>query len=269
MNPHLIGSCISGFGQTGPEAQRACYDLVAQGMSGLMSVTGYPGLPPVKAGIDIADISAGMFAAIGLLASLFDRTRTKKGLRVGVSLLDSLVAMMLVAIGKYSHEGTPPGPTGSRHTLVAPFDAFPTKDRPITIAVANDTLFEKFCKAIDLEPLIRDKRFETNVARVKHMDALTELIQKALKTKTAAEWLEILMKNGVPAGPIHTMEEVFKESQLAYRNMIAKFDDGSMPHFRFPGNPIKFSAHKDESEFPPGPKLNQHREQILKWLQHG
>jgi CoA:oxalate CoA-transferase len=124
INPELIGACISGFGQTGPEAQRACYDLVAQGMSGLMSVTGHVGGPPVKAGIDIADISSGVFAAVGILASLFDRTRTQNGLRVGVSLLDSLAAMMIVAIGKYSAEGEIPQATGSRHTLVAPFDVF-------------------------------------------------------------------------------------------------------------------------------------------------
>jgi CoA:oxalate CoA-transferase len=176
---------------------------------------------------------------------------------------------MIVAIGKYSTEGTVPEPTGSQHTLVAPFDAFQTKDRPITIAVANDRLFELFCKAVGLEQLVKDKRFETNVDRVQNVVELTELISKALKHKTGEEWIEILLKHGVPAGPIHNMDEVFKEPQLAYRNMIAKFEDGYMPHFRFPGNPIKFSAYKDKSEFPRGPKLNEHREQILKWLYHG
>lgn len=269
LNPKLVGGCISGFGQTGPESQRACYDIVAQGITGLMTITGFPGQPPVKAGIDIGDISAGMFAAIGILAALFERNQKGKGQRIGISLLDSITAMMLVPMGTYSAEQKIPTSTGNSHTLVAPFDAYPTKDLPITVAVANDHLFERFCNAIGHEELIKDDRFKTNIDRMDNVAELTEIIKKALKQKTSKEWIELFLKNGVPAGPIHKMDMVCKEPQLLSRNMIAKFQGEYMPGFCFPGNPIKSSAHKDTNEYPPGPKLNQHREEILKWLQHG
>lgn len=266
LNPRLIVARISGFGKTGPDALRACYDLVAQGMSGLMSMTGEPQGKPVKAGIELADVGGGIFAAIGICAALFDRTRTGKGSYLGTSLLDCLVSLMFSAFSRYSVRGEIPEPTGTRHPFVAPFDVFYTQDKPITICVANDRLFETFCKALGKPELSKDSRFNNNTNRYSHVEELEALINDILKAKPAAEWLDIFEKQGIPAGPINKLNEVFEEPQLQYRKMIAHFSDNYMPQERFPGNPIKFSNHPDTDEFPRGPKLNEHAAEILTWL---
>ncbi len=266
LNSQLIIGRISGFGKSGPEAMRACYDLVAQGISGLISMTGEEDGHMVKAGIELGDISAGVYAALGICAALFDRTRTKQGMAVGTALIDSLVSFMPSAFSRYSIEGIVPKPIGSRHSLITPFNVYITKDKPIVICAANNHLFEKLCIALGKPELFKDPRFINNPKRVEHTNELEDIMTSILKTKTVSEWLTIFNEINVPAGPINTMADVFQEPQILYRNMVAHYRDGFMPEARFPGNPIKFSNYSDTDEYPRGPRLDEHREEILKWL---
>jgi CoA:oxalate CoA-transferase len=262
--PSLIYAATSGFGQTGPYAGWAAYDLIAQAMGGVMSLTGHPGNPPTRVGTSIGDLAAGLFTAVGVNAALVHRLRTGEGTMVDVAMLDSQVAITENAIVRHFASGVVPGPVGARHPAITPFDAFPTKDRPIVIAVADDSAYRRLCLTLGREDLAEDARFRDNDLRTRNQEALRAEIIAALAAHTGDEWLEILRAAGLPCGPINTIADVVADPQVQARNMVVEVDDpvaGRVPAF---GCPIKLSAFEDPRERPPPPALDADRERILR-----
>jgi CoA:oxalate CoA-transferase len=261
--PRLIAASTSGFGQTGPYAERPAYDVVAQAMGGVMSITGQPGGKPTRVGTSIGDIAGGLFTAIGIQAALVDRQRSETGQRVDVSLLDSQVAILENAIARYSVTGEVPGPIGSRHPSIAPFDAYATQDGFVVIAAGNDELFAKLCEAIGAPEWVDDERFRTNEQRNQNADALKALIETALAKRTAAEWLEVLQRERLPCGPLNDIAQLIADPQIISRNMVVSTDTESGRVLQMAGNPIKLSAHEDPATREAAPALDGDRQRIL------
>jgi CoA:oxalate CoA-transferase len=261
-HPGLIYAATSGFGHTGPYAEYAAFDLVAQAMGGVMSLTGHPGAPPTRVGTSIGDIAAGLYTAIGVNAALVHRARTGEGLKVDVAMLDCQVAIGENAIARH-FAGETPGPLGARHPAIAPFDAFPTRDRPVIIAVGDDAGFRRLCAALDRPALADDPRFTSNAVRLQHHEALKEALSKRLAARPAGEWVAILRAAGLPCGPINTVAEVVADPQVAARNMIVEVDDPTAGRVSLFGCPIKLSAFADPHERPTAPDLDADRARIL------
>jgi CoA:oxalate CoA-transferase len=263
--PQLIYAATSGFGHSGPYSSYAAFDLIAQAMGGLMSLTGHPGSPPTRAGSSVGDMAAGLFTAIGINAALFHRTKTGKGMKIDVAMLDCQVAITENAIVRH-FAGDRPGPIGARHPSAAPFDAFPTKDRYIVIAVGDDACYRRLCTAIGREDLATNPLFVTNGLRVKHQQALKDELSATLAERTGAEWLTILRAAGLPCGPINTVEDVVNDPQVAARNMIIEVDDPTAGRVKLFGCPIKMSAFEDPHVRPSAPALDGDRRRILEEL---
>jgi CoA:oxalate CoA-transferase len=262
--PHLVHAAASGFGHSGPLSRKAAYDMVVQGMGGIMSITGAPGGDAVRVGTSIGDITAGLFTVIGILSALHDRSVTGKGQFVDVAMLDGQVAILENAITRFAATGQSPGPLGTRHPSIAPFASFRCADAAIVIAAGNDGLFLDLAGAIGLDA--RDARFITNEARCQNIEALTEAIEARLKTKPAAEWLAIIDAAGVPCGPINDIAAVAAHPQVKARNMIIQTHLPDGTPLIAAGNPIKLSGHPDPATRPPAPSLDGDRDAILKAL---
>ncbi len=241
-HPRLIVAATSGFGQTGPFSERPAYDLIAQAMGGLMSLTGEPGGSPTRVGTSIGDIAAGLFTAVGVLTALHDRARTGEGRLVDVAMLDSQVALLENAIARYETTGEVPGPIGSRHPSISPFRAFETADHPIVIAAGNDALFEKLCACIGRPELARDPDFATNTGRTDHEPRLRTAIESVLVTAPSADWLARLEEAEVPCGPIQDVEQVLTHPQVNARGMVAEATTPGGSTLRVAGQPIKISG---------------------------
>jgi CoA:oxalate CoA-transferase len=261
--PKLIYASASGFGQTGPLKELPAYDMVVQGMGGLMSVTGQPDSEPTRVGTSIGDITAGLFTAIGINAALYDRQKTGKGMYIDVAMLDCQIAILENAIARYLSKGEIPKPMGSRHPSISPFEAFKTKDSYIIIAAGNDKLFEGMCKVFDLE-LYNDQKFKTNADRNKNIEELKKILEDKLKDKTTAEWCEVLEAKRIPCGPINNIKEAVESPQTKARNMIVSAMHNKIGEFKMAGNPIKMSSYEDKNTRGEIPDLDQHREKILK-----
>ena len=262
--PRLIYASASGFGQTGPLKELPAYDMVVQGMGGLMSVTGQPNSEPTRVGTSIGDITAGLFTAIGINAALFDREKTGKGMYIDVAMLDCQIAILENAIARYLSKNEIPKPLGSRHPSIAPFEAFKTKDSYIIIAAGNDKLFENLCKALNLDDLITDNKFKSNSSRSQNMDNLKKILEDKLVNKTTSEWVKLLESLKIPCGPIYNIKEAVENPQIEARNMIVKAYHKVIGDFKLAGNPIKMSEYKDENIRGDIPDLDEHREKILK-----
>ena len=262
--PRLIYASASGFGQTGPLKELPAYDMVVQGMGGLMSVTGQPNSEPTRVGTSIGDITAGLFTAIGINAALFDREKTGKGMYIDVSMLDCQIAILENAIARYLSKNEIPKPMGSRHPSIAPFEAFKTRDSYIIIAAGNDKLFENLCKALKLDDLITDDKYKSNSSRSEHMDNLKKTLEYKLVSKTTSEWIKLLESLKIPCGPIFNIKEAVENPQIKARNMIVKAYHKVVGDFKLAGNPIKMSSYKDENIRGDIPDLDEHREKILK-----
>lgn len=262
--PKLIYAAVSGFGQTGPYASRPAYDMVVQGMGGIISVTGQPDAPPTRVGSSVGDITAGLFATIGVCAALKEREQSGVGRMIDVGMLDCQVAILENAIARYITTGDVPGPLGARHPTITPFDAFATGDGHMIIAAGNDSLFQKLCGAIDRPELVSDERFNTNPTRTTHVDELKRELESTLKARTSSEWLPMLEDAGVPCGPINNVQEVVKDPHVLARNMIV--DVTGVDGFKVAGNPIKFSGISDPTERGTVPALDSGRAKILKEL---
>ncbi|MFN8757901.1 MAG: CaiB/BaiF CoA transferase family protein [Tagaea sp.] len=262
--PKLIYAAASGFGHSGPYSKRAAYDMVVQGMGGLMSVTGHPGGPPTRVGTSIGDITAGLFTAIGISSALFDRTRTGTGVKIDVAMLDCQIAILENAIARYFSTGQVPGPLGARHPSITPFEAFKARDGHLIVAAGNDALFAKLCEALGRADLARNPLFVTNATRTDHAAALRDEIEQALADKTVAEWLDILDRAGVPSGPINDVKQALEDPQIAARNMVVAIDDKDVGTLRMAGNPIKSSGYADPTTRGPVPDLDGDRARILK-----
>ena len=219
-NPRLIYASISGFGQEGPYRDRPGYDQIVQGMSGLMSLTGTEETGPLRIGIPIGDLLAGYFAALGILAALIERERSGRGQRIETSLLEALVGSLSFQAGRYLNTGEVPPPVGNHHPLTAPMGVYRVKDGHINLAVGNDDMWGRLCRALGLAELADDPRFAKAAARLRHRAAMDEILLAALAKKTAAEWVELLNAAGVASGPIYTVDEVFGDPQVAQAGLV-------------------------------------------------
>ena len=262
--PKLIYASASGFGQTGPLKELPAYDMVVQGMGGLMSVTGQPNSEPTRVGTSIGDITAGLFTAIGINAALYDRQKTGKGMYIDVSMLDCQIAILENAIARYLSKNEIPKPMGSRHPSIAPFEAFKTKDSYIIIAAGNDKLFENLCNALDLKDLIMDEKYKSNSLRSENMNELKKILEQKLINKTTNEWVKNLESLKIPCGPIFNIKEAVENPQVEARNMIVKAYHKVIGDFKLAGNPIKMSTYEDEKTRGDIPDLDEHREKIMK-----
>ena len=259
----LIYASASGFGQTGPLKGLPAYDMVVQGMGGLMSVTGQPDSEPTRVGTSIGDITAGLFTAIAINAALYDRQKTGKGMYIDVAMLDCQIAILENAVARYLTKGEIPKPMGSRHPSIAPFEAFSTKDSYIVIAAGNDKLFEGMCKVLNIN-LHNNEKFKTNANRNKNIEELKIILEDELKKKTTTEWCKMFEENKIPCGPINNIKEVVESPQTKARNMIVSAIHNKIGEFKMPGNPIKMSSYDDPDTRGEIPDLDQHREKILK-----
>jgi CoA:oxalate CoA-transferase len=262
--PKLIYASASGFGQTGPLKELPAYDMVVQGMGGLMSVTGQPNSEPTRVGTSIGDITAALFTTIGINAALYDRQKTGKGMFVDVSMLDCQIAILENAIARYLSKNEIPKPMGSRHPSIAPFEAFKTKDNYVIIAAGNDKLFEKLCSVLKLDKVHTNSKFNTNSSRAQNMDELKKIIEEKLSIKNTSLWVQEMEKEKIPCGPIFNIKEAVENPQIESRNMIVKAYHKVIGDFKLAGNPIKMSTYKDEKTRGDIPDLDEHREKILK-----
>jgi len=267
INPKIILCEISGYGRTGPYADKGGFDLIAQGMSGLMSITGESkGKPPMKVGAPVTDITAGILAATGVLAALVSRANTGVGQRVDTSLYEAGIVHTYWQSAIASATGVAPGPLGSAHPLTAPYQAFQTKDKWITVGASNQNTWLKLIDALGVKQLQENEKFNSNANRMKNLTELTEILKKELVKKTAEEWLKLFDEKGLPCGPINTVTEMFEDPQTIERKMIVDVKNTKAGSFKAIGMPIKFSETKVE-DTKESPTFGQHTKQIL--LDHG
>lgn len=262
-HPRLIYAAVSGFGRTGPYAPRPAYDMVVQGMGGVMSITGEAGGPPTRVGVSIGDITAGLFLVAGINAALYHRARTGEGLLVDVGMLDCQVAILENAIARYTALGEVPGPIGARHPSITPFAALATRDGEVVVAAGNDKLFASLCEVVDRPDLAADPRFGSNADRCAHVEALHAELERALAARTTAEWLVRLEAAGIPCGPLNDVAAVVQDPHVQARHMIVPVDDEAVGPLRAAGNPVKYSAFPDLTVRPPAPALDEHRDSLL------
>ena len=266
INPALVYASISGFGGTGPYRNRGGFDLVAQGMSGLMSVTGFPGSPPAKVGVPITDIGAGSFTAFGILAAYIHAQRTGQGQQVDGSLMEAGIAYTIWESSEYFATGEIPGPLGSAHRVNAPYQALRTSDGYINIGAASQPTWEQFCRAIGQDALIEDPRYlEPNDRKAREAE-LAEMLEDILAEHTTDYWMEQLESAGVVAGPIYDMAQVYADEQVLARDMKVTLQDDELGELQNIGVPVKLSATPGRIRHR-GPALGQHSREVL--LEHG
>ncbi len=266
INPALVYASISGFGGTGPYRNRGGFDLVAQGMSGLMSITGFPDSPPAKVGVPITDIGAGSFTAFGILAAYIHAQRTGQGQQVDGSLMEAGIAYTIWESSEYFATGEIPGPLGSAHRVNAPYQALRTSDGYINIGAASQPTWEQFCRAIGQEALIEDPRYLEPNDRKAREGELAELLEGILAEHTTDYWMEQLESAGVVAGPIYDMAQVYADEQVLARSMKVTLPDDELGDLQNIGVPVKLSATPGRIRHR-GPALGQHTREVL--LEHG
>ncbi len=262
--PGVVYVHISGFGQTGPYAPRAGYDMLAQGMSGIMSLTGPVDGDPAKVGVGISDVMCGMYATTALLAALHHKNKTGQGQLVDLALLDTSVAWLINEGVGYLTWGRTPVRRGNAHSNIVPYDVYPTADGYVILAIGNDGQFRKFCQFAGLPDAASDPRFLTNDLRVRNRDAVTPMMRQATVAKTTAEWVDGLAPLGVPCAPVNTVPQAFEDPQIQHRGMAIEMDhpiaDGGK--CRLIGNPIKMSETPVSYRRPP-PMIGQHTDEVL------
>ena len=261
-NPCIIYCTVSGFGTTGPYKNKAGFDLVAQGMSGLMSITGFSDSPPAKVGVPIADLNAGMFSANAILSAYIYRLKTGKGQHVDASLLDSGIAYTLYESASYFATGEVARPVGSAHRMIAPYQAFATSDGYINIGAANQSNWERMCRAIGREDLLEHPRFSSNAERMIHIEELTPIMEETFITQTKDYWAELLEKAGVPCGPIYDMAQVYSDPHVQARDMAVELEHPIAGKIRNIGVPVKLSETPGSIRMP-APALGQHTDEVL------
>ena len=265
LNPRLVYCAISGYGRTGPYADKGGFDLIAQGFAGLMSITGEPGGPPAKSGTPVADINAGIFAALGIVSALLARTRTGRGQMVETSLLEAGVQQTYWQAAIYFATGVNPGPSGSAHILTAPYQAFPTADGWINLGGANQSNWERIVKAIGMPELAADPRFATNTDRMRNLAALTPLLGDALRKKPSAHWIAEFEAAGVPVGPVNRIGDMLADPQVKARDMVVETEHPKAGRVKGIGHPIKFTDTPGGSKRP-APLLGEHTREVLSGL---
>jgi CoA:oxalate CoA-transferase len=263
--PRLVLTSVSGFGQTGPYSKRPAYDMVVQAMGGIMSLTGQPGGPPTRVGVSIGDLAAGLYAAIGTQAALLQRSRTLQGDRVDIAMLDCQVALLENAIARLQVDGKAPGPIGSRHPSITPFDVFQAADSLFVIAAGNNILFQRLCTVLEIPALINDARFLTNELRCLHQAVLKSLLEERLASKSSAFWQDLLQANNIPTGSYNDLAAVMKDPQVYAREMLVEVQAPGGGLLKVAGNPVRVGAHRTPLLHQP-PRLDQDRVAILESL---
>ena len=265
LNPRLVYCSVSGFGQTGPRADKPAYDQVVQGMGGAMSLTGPAAGPPTKFGIPIGDIAAGMFAAYAVASALYARERTDRGQWIDTSMLGGQVALLTFQAARYFATGTAPGLAGNRHPSIAPYETFEASDGYVNVACGNERMWQAFCRAVGLEELLNDPRFATNRDRVTNREPLSARIQDRLSELTVAQTVEMLEAVEVPCGPVSTLAEVFADPQTEHLNLRRRVNHPKAGEISLTGFPWQLSDTPPEVRLPP-PLLGQHTDEILRDL---
>lgn len=265
INPGLVYCSITGFGQTGPYREKPGYDFLLQAMGGLMSITGAPdseGGEPMKIGVALSDVMTGLYATIGILAALSERNSSGLGQQVDLALLDVTVASLANQATNYLVGDIVPTRLGNSHPNVVPYQSFATKDGHCIVAVGNERQFESFCAALELPGLTRDERFSSNENRVANRDALISTIEPIMRTRTRDDWLAVFSENGVPAGPINNIDDVFEDPQIEAREMKITLQHPNRESLDLVGSPIKLS--RTPVTYPSAPPLlGEHTEEIL------
>ncbi|MBA2595220.1 MAG: CoA transferase [Chloroflexia bacterium] len=260
--PRIVYAAISGFGQSGPDYQRTAYDLIVQGMSGMMSITGHPGSPPTRLGVPIADIGGGMFAAYAIVAALFDRERSGEGSYVDISMLGGQVAMLTYQAGLYLSTGATPGQLGNAHPMIAPYDTFRTADGYVNIAVGNNSLWERFCTALDLTSCLEDERFAHNSGRSINREALYAILEPRLAALETDAVVRLLDTAGVPCGPIRDVAQTMDDGQTRAQDLILEVAHPRIGDLQLSGGPYHFDGEPVRARLAP-PLLGQQTVEVL------
>lgn len=265
INPGLVYCSLTGYGPDGPYANRPGYDFIAQAEGGIMSFTGEPDGQPMKVGVAIVDMTAGMLACSAILAALRYRDRTGLGQRIDISLLASAMAWLGNVGSNYLIGGLLPKRYGNAHPNIVPYETFKASDRYVAVGVGNDRQFRKFCEAVGRPEWANDARFDTNAHRVENRQTLIPLIQEIFLTRTADEWLEALQKAGIPSGPINTLDHLFSDPQVQFQGLVAEVDHPTAGKVKLVGPPYKFSRTPATVRSHP-PLLGEHTEEVLTGL---
>ncbi len=263
LNPRLVYCSISGFGQTGPRRDMPGYDIIALALSGMMSITGEEGRPPVKMGVPVSDIGAGMFAAFAIAASLFKRFETGTGSYIDVSLLEGQLAWLTHQAGSYFATGEVPKRTGSAHSSIAPYQAFKASDSYFIVAVGNDAQWQAFCSSLSLPELLSDPRFATNSQRVTNRELLEAHLTGIFSKGTASHWIRLLNEAGVPSAPISSVDEALSDRQVASRRMLMEIEHPKSGRIKQLGIPYRVRGYRFSIRLPP-PLLGQHTDEVLR-----
>jgi CoA:oxalate CoA-transferase len=264
--PRLVYAAASGFGHNGPYSHYPAYDMVVQGLGGIMSITGHPGMPLTRVGTSVGDLAGGLYTAVALNAALLHRERTGEATKVDVALFDCQLALLENAIMRYTTTGEIPGPMGARHPSITPFEAFATRDGNLIIAAGNDGLFVKLTQALDRADLAKNPLFETNALRNQHQEALRAEIEGVLRGHDTDHWIAVLEAAGVPCGPVNNIAQALAHPQAAARNMLISVDDPVTGPLELAGNPMKLSGFADPPTRPRAPDLDADRDHILREL---
>jgi CoA:oxalate CoA-transferase len=264
--PRLIYAAASGFGHTGPFSHYPSYDMVVQGLGGIMSITGHPGMPLPRIGTSIGDLAGGLYTTIALNAALLHRERSGEATKVDVALFDCQLALLENAIMRYTTTGEIPGPLGARHPSITPFEAFTTKDGDLIIAAGNDGLWVKLTQALGRPDLADNPSYKTNPLRNQHQPQLKAEIDAILSANTRDHWIAVLEAAGIPCGPVNNVEQALAHPQTEARNMLISVDDATTGPLKLAGNPMKLSAFPDPPTRAPAPDLDADRAKILREL---
>ena len=264
--PRLVYAAASGFGHSGPYSHYPAYDMVVQGLGGIMSITGHPGMPLTRIGTSIGDLAGGLYTAVALNAALLHRERTGEATKVDVALFDCQLALLENAIMRYTTTGEIPGPMGARHPSITPLEAFHTADGNLIIAAGNDGLFIKLAHALDRADLASNPLFKTNALRNQHQEALRAEIEGVLRQESTDYWITVLEGAGVPCGSVNNVAQALAHPQTTARNMLISVDDPVTGPLELAGNPMKMSGFVDPPTRPPSPDLDADREKILREL---
>jgi formyl-CoA transferase len=266
LHPGLVYCSITGFGQDGPYADRAGYDYIIQGMSGLMSITGQPdgqpGGAPMRVGVAVVDLFTGLYTCVAILAALHQRERSGEGAHIDMALFDTSLAILANQASNALVSGKDPPRQGNTHPNIVPYQAFDAADQPLIIAVGNDGQFARLAELCGHPEWARDERFATNAARVANRDSLVPLIAKVIRGKSAAEWFAALDAAGIPAGPINTITQAFADVQAQHRQIVRAMGGGALGEVPTVGSPVRMDGERADSDLPP-PGLGEHTDEVL------